>query len=374
MKILVVNWLDRENPQAGGAEVHLHEIFGRLCARGHAVTVLCSGWPGAAAHCELDGMDVHRVGGRYSFGLLAPRYFGKRLKDFAFDVLVEDLNKVPVFSPLWSRVPVVLVVHHLFGATAFQEASFPLAAATWILERPVPRIFRNHPVVAVSDSTRRDLVTRGMSESQITVVPNGVDLARLTPHPDGHRFDEPTLLYLGRIKKYKRIDLILIALARLRDRGVACRLIVAGKGDHRPSLERLTAELDLTDRVEFKGFVSEAEKLELLRLAWLHTLTSPKEGWGIANVEAAACGTPTVASDSPGLRDSVVDGRTGILVPHGSVDELADAIQRLLEDDALRAHMSREAQKFAEQFAWDASADRMQHVLLGRVAHPNNPA
>ncbi len=373
MKILVVNWLDRENPQAGGAEAHLHEIFGRLASRGHEVTLLCSGWPGSATRCELDGIEVHRAGGRYTFGLVAPWYFRRHLQARGYDVIVEDLNKVPVFAPWWSAIPVVLIVHHLFGNTAFQEASLPLATATWLLERPVPRAFRDLPVVAVSDSTRLDLVARGMDPEQITVIPNGVDLDRFTPDPTGERFRVPTLLYLGRLKKYKRIDLIILALAELKDRGVACRLIVAGKGDHRGALERQCQELGLSDMVMFPGFVNELDKLQFLRSSWLHVLTSPKEGWGIIIIEAAACGTPSVASDSPGLRDSVINGRTGVLVPHGASRTLADELQRLLRDQETREAMGREARSFAEGFRWDESADRMEALLLDRVALPNRP-
>ncbi len=373
MRILVVNWLDRENPQAGGAEVHLHEIFGRLASRGHEVTLLCSGWSGSASRCNLDGIEVHRVGGRYSFNLAAPWYFRRHLQAREYDVIVEDLNKVPVFAPWWSTIPVVLIVHHLFGSTAFQEASFPVATATWLLERPVPRVFRDLPVVAVSDSTRLDLVERGMDPKRIAVIPNGVDLERLTPDPNGERSELPTLLYLGRLKKYKRIDLIILALAELKDRGVACRLIVAGKGDHRDALEHQCEELGISDMVVFPGFVSEEEKLRLLRSSWLHVLTSPKEGWGIIIIEAAACGTPSVASDSPGLRDSVIDGRTGVLVPHGAPQVLADVLQRLLKDHQTLEAMGHEARAFAEGFAWDDSADSMEAMLLDRVALPIRP-
>src|SRR5687768_10507142 len=156
MKILVVNWQDRENPQSGGAEIHLHEVFGRLAQRGHHVTLLVSRWRGAAERATVDGLGVHRVGGRHTFNLAAPRYY-RRALHAQHDVLIEDLNKVPLFSPLWAAEPVGLLVHHLFGSTAFQEASFPVAAATWLLERPLDRVYSSHPVLAVSHSTAADL-------------------------------------------------------------------------------------------------------------------------------------------------------------------------------------------------------------------------
>lgn len=363
LRVLVVNWLDRENPQSGGAEAHLHEIFGRLARRGHDVAVLSSGWPGAPRRTRLDGMDVHRAGGRYSFSLAAPRYYRRHLKREDFDVVVEDLNKVPVFAPYWAGAPVALLVHHLFGATAYQEASLPLATATWLLERPVPWVFRRAPTVAVSESTREDLARRGMDPQRIAVVPNGIDLDKYAPDPTLEPFPEPTLLYLGRVKRYKRVDLIIRAVAVLRDAGVEARLLVAGAGDHAPKLRRLTAKLGLEDRVEFLGYVSEERKLELFRRSWVHVLTSPKEGWGIANMEAAACGTPTVASDSPGLRESVVAGKTGLLSPHGDVDALADRLTTLIREPSIRDEMGRRAREFAEGYSWDASADAMESFL-----------
>jgi glycosyltransferase involved in cell wall biosynthesis len=368
VKILVLNWLDSENPQAGGAEVHLHEIFRRLVAWGHSVTLLCSAWPGSARHTTRDGIDVHRVGSRYTLSLAAPVYFRRRLRAERFDVVVEDLNKVPFFSPFWGvGAPVTLIVHHLFGTAAFQEASLPVAAATWLLELPLPRVFRSVPTVAVSESTAADLVQRGMPRGGIEIIPNGVDLEILSPSAPEGRFPDPTLLYLGRLKRYKRVDLLLRAVAALVERGTPCRLLIAGRGDDQPRLEALRESLGLQQHVEFLGFVSEEEKRELLRKSWINLLTSVKEGWGISNLEAAACGTPTIASDVPGLRDSVVDGQTGFLVPHGDVEVLSRRIKELLEDEEERTRMGIGARRFAERFSWDASARAMEKFLQERV-------
>jgi len=364
MRILVVNWQDRENPQAGGAEAHLHEIFGRLAARGHEVTLLASGWSGATPRVELDGIAVHRTGRRYTFSVAAPRYFARHLRRPPWDLVVEDLNKVPLFTPLWTdSPPVALLVHHLFGATAFHEASFPVATATWLLEKPIPWVFRGVPVVAVSRSTRDDLVRRGLEAERIEVIHNGMDLRALAPSPGGRRFPQPTAVYLGRLKRYKGVDLVLRAVALLRRSGVPVRLLVGGKGDHEAALKALAAQLELGEAVRFLGFVSEEHKKELFQRCWVHILASPKEGWGISNLEAAACGTPTVASDAPGLRDSVLDGRTGFLVPHGDIARLAEAVGRVLADPDLRERLGAQARAFAEGFSWDASATAMEGFL-----------
>jgi hypothetical protein len=149
LKLLVINWQDIENPQAGGAEIHLHEIFGRLTQRGHQVTLLCSGWPGAAGRARVDGMEVHRVGGRHSFALQAVPYYLRHLRGQGYDLVVEDINKIPLYSPLWVDAPVLGLIPHLFGSTAFQEASLPFATAVWLAERPLPFFYEGAPFQAI---------------------------------------------------------------------------------------------------------------------------------------------------------------------------------------------------------------------------------
>lgn len=362
MRILVVNWQDRENPQAGGAEVHLHEIFGRLARRGHAVTLLCSGWPGAPARLTLDGIDVHRVASRMSFPAVAFPYFRRTLARGGYDVVVEDLNKIPLLVPLWGGGArrVVVLVHHLFGRTIFTEAPLPAAAAVWVAERLLGVCYRRVPFQAVSQSTADDLVARGLPAPNIRVIYQGVDSSVYTPGP-GERASAPLFAYLGRLKRYKGVDLVIRAFARLARPDA--RLEIAGTGDHRPALEALVRSLALSDRVRFLGFISEREKLALLRRAWALVLASPKEGWGITNLEAAACGTPVVASNSPGLRESVQHEETGFLVPHGDVGVLCAALARLAASPSLVEEMGRAARRFAEGFTWERAAERTEEHL-----------
>jgi len=371
LKLLIVNWQDKENPRSGGAELHLHEIYGRLARRGHDVSLLCSGWDGAPRRAVIDGIDVHRVGGRHSFTLHAVPYYLRSLAGRDFDVLIEDLNKLPLFSTIWSRSPVVAVVHHLFGATAFREASAPFAATVWLAEQLIPYYYGAIPFQAVSESTARDLVERGLDRSRIVVITNGVDHDTFTPDPEGNRFEEPTFVYVGRLKKYKELELAIDAVALLRADGIDASLIIAGKGDHEPQLRQHAAERGFAF-VEFRGFVSEDEKVDLLRRAWATVYPSPKEGWGLTNVEAAACGTPALASDSPGLRDSVAHGRSGLLVPHGKVTALAAAMRRVALDADLRRRLQEGAVRFASCFSWDKSAAateaHLEEVLAARAA------
>ncbi len=367
MRVLVGNWQDRENPLAGGAEIHLHEIFRRLASGGFDVTLLCGGWPGAPATAELDGMHVHRVGTRYTFPFLARRGYRALAAAQRFDVIVEDINKVPLYTPRWvagSGTPVVALIPHLFGDTVFQEATLPLAAVVWALERPIPRIYRTVPFQAISASTADDLAARGVARERIRVIYCGIDTTHYTPAPE-LRAPQPTFAYLGRLKRYKRVDLILRAFHALAIPDV--RLQIAGAGDDRRRLEELTASLDLTAQVTFLGRISEEDKLHLLRRSWALVFTSPKEGWGITNLEAAACGTPVVASNSPGIRESVRDGETGYLVPHGDVAALAGAVRRLAESPREVAALGAHARAFARGFTWERAATQTAAHLTSIV-------
>ena len=362
MRILVVNWQDRLNPEAGGAEVHLHEIFGRLASRGHEVSMLVSSWDGAPAQEMVDGMWVVRRGSRYTFPLHAGSGFRFITAGRApFDVLVEDINKLPLFTPLWAKLPVVGLVPHLFGSTAFQQESLPVAATVWAAERLMPSAYQHREFVVISDSTASDLQTRGFPSDRIHVSYPGIDHSVFVP--TGARDAVPTVVYVGRLRRYKGIDLVMRAVAQLRSEDVEIRLLIVGQGDDEARLKRFALDLGLGDSVRFGGFVSEEEKVRILQSAWINAYPSPKEGWGITNIEAAACGTPSVASDSPGLRESVLDGRTGFLVPHDDVGAWGEALRRLLEDHDLREAMGRRAVLHASRFTWEATTEEMEGIL-----------
>jgi glycosyltransferase involved in cell wall biosynthesis len=353
VRILLVNWQDRENPQSGGAEIHLHEIFGRLASYGHEVVLMCGGWPGCTPRAILDGIDVRRVGTRYTFPFMARRHWATQLRPRQFDVLIEDINKVPLYTPAWSPGKVIALVPHLFGETVFQEAGFGLGSAVWLSELPLRAVYGRTPFHAISDSTADDLVTRGISRASIRVIYPGVAIDVYRPN-SAARSPAPLFAYLGRLKKYKGVDIVIRAFAKLRDS--SARLEIVGAGDYRAELERLVASLDLGERVRFLGFVSEEEKRNVLQRAWALAFASPKEGWGLTNLEAAACATPVVASNSPGIRESVRDGETGFLVPHGDIDAFTERMNRIAGSPGLVADLGAAGRRFAETFTWERAA------------------
>lgn len=368
MNILLVNWNDPENPHAGGAEVHLFEIFSRLVRGGHRVRLACSGWPGAAPRTTIEGIDVVRTGGRHTFALLGRGAVRRALRAEPVDVLVEDINKVPLFTAGLTDAAHCALVPHLFGATAFHEADPVSASIVWLSELPIPRLYRRSGWHAISESTRDDLVRRGVPRDRIVVIHPGVDSVRFRPDPAVGRTARPSFLFLGRLKRYKGVETALRALALARERRTDLSLDVVGSGDDRARLQALAIRWGLGDAVRFHGRVTEEEKLRFLRSTWANVFPSPKEGWGITNVEAAACGTPSHASDAPGLRDSVRHGETGFLVPHGDAPALAERYLALADDPALVARLGRQARNFAETLTWESAARSTEAHLASLVA------
>jgi glycosyltransferase involved in cell wall biosynthesis len=368
VNILVVNWQDRANPYAGGAEIHLFEIFGRLARQGHRVRLICSGWKGAPERATIDGISIQRVGGRNSFALRGRAAVRRTIAAERPDILVEDINKLPLFLALGTSVPFCAIVPHLFGETAFHEASWPIAATVWAAERPLPWAYRRAGFHAISESTRDDLIARGVPAAQVCVIHPGVDSRRFTPGPMGRRSTLPSFLYVGRLKRYKGTGLAIEALALARRQRPDLRLEIAGIGDYRAELERQVRRLELEKAITFHGFVSEERKIDLMRWAWANVFPSPKEGWGITVIEAAACGTPSLASESPGLRDSVRHGETGFLVPHGDVAGLAARMVELADSPLLVQRLGQRARRFAEELTWERTAAATERHLTDIIA------
>lgn len=372
MKILVINWQDWTNPLSGGAETHLYEIFSRIAAMGHEVTLFCSMYPGAAAEETIDGIRIIRRGSRNTFNFVVPYFYSSMLRKMGFDVVVDDLNKIPFYTPLFVREPLVGLSHHFFGTSIFLEAGPVAGGYVYASEKAVDWVYKSIPFLVVSQSTLDEFIARGFRRENFTLAPNAIDHGKL--HPSGiPKTPHPTVGYFGRLKKYKSADHLIRAFARIRKEIPDAELVIIGRGDYQPELERLANELGVADATRFTGFVPEEEKRRLLEELWVVVNPSMKEGWGIVNVEANACGTPAIAADSPGLRDSVVDGVTGRLYPYGDIDALASRLLEILRNDELRETYRKNALEFARSLTWEKSAEATIG-LLEAVARRKRPA
>lgn len=369
LRVLLLNWRDLHHPEAGGAEKYLVTVAEGLAARGHEVTFRTAAYPGALPEETVAGVHYVRSGGHYS--IYARAFAGHTRSNH--DVVVDVQNGVPYLSPLATRTPVVNLVHHVHREQWPVVFGPRTARFGWWLESTLaPRVYRSASYVAVSDSTRRELVELGVDADRVTIIHNGTDAVA---DDDAERAPQPRVVVLGRLVPQKRVEIALDAVATLRDRVPGLHLDVVGSGWWEPHLREHVAALGIEEAVTFHGHVSEAEKHQLLARAWVHSMPSLKEGWGLVVVEAGVHGTPTVAfRGAGGPADSIRDGETGLLVDdldgvggtRGGPDVAAytGALASLLTDADRRGQMSRDARSWVSRFRWDDCVDAWERVLL----------
>ena len=369
-KILFLNWQDIKHPLGGGAEVYNHEILKRIVKKGHSVTLLCSHYSDLQHEESIDGIRVVRSGSRSLFNY-AVLFASKRLlAEDSYDIVIDAVNKIPFLSPLYiKKIPVICIVHHIFKTTIFKEVSLPSALYVYLFEQFIKPVYRKVPFVVISESTKHDMIKSGISENRISIVPCCVDLTHYTTS-NQPKNDLPLIGYLGRIKRYKSVDHLIDAFALVKKSFPEAQLVIVGDGDNLPELKAQVHNYNLDEAVRFTGFVDEETKVKILQQCHVVVNPSIKEGWGLTIIEANACGTTTVAADVPGLHDSVLDGKTGLLYPYGDREKLAEHLLSVLTDVRLRERLTNNALEWAAKFNWDDSAETLLE-LISATKHKN---
>lgn len=360
-RIEVLAWRDLDDPEAGGSEVHADQFMSRWAAAGLQISHRTSAAKGQPGRATRHGYEVRRAGGRY--GVFPRVVLSDAIGQRRFDALVEIWNGVPWFSPVWCRRPSITFLHHVHGPMWNQVLPAPLAAVGRTLEaRIAPPFYRRRPTLTGSEAIRAELEHLGFPASRLSVVPHGIeeDFA-----PGGERSPSPLVVSVGRLAHVKRHDLLIDAAAAARERLPDLRLMIIGDGPLREHLEQRVAALGADGWVDLAGRRSRAELIDAYRRAWVVASASLAEGWGLTLTEAAACGTPAVATDIAGHRSSVDDGVTGVLAP---VDRLGDAIADVLLDHGRRVALGDAALERARTLTWDMSARRILDALVGEAA------
>lgn len=368
LHILILSDRDWTHPQGGGTGTNLFNQVCRWIDWGHRVSVISCSYPGAAACERLGPLTLHRVGGRST---VFPRVIWRQWRGLVPDpdVVLEVVNGVTFLTPLWCRDPRLTLVHHIHRDHYAAELGWPGKVAAFALETmPLKLLYRRAQFETISRASAADIEHHGIARDQIEVVYVGTDLQNMWPDPSV-RASEPTLLYLGRLKRYKRIEIVLDVLESIPE----AVLDLAGDGDHR---EELLAEIEargLAPRVRVHGFVTEERKRELYQRAWINVTASSAEGWGLSATEAAACGTPSAALRLGGLTEAIEDGSTGVLAQ--DTDELKAKVAAVLADPQLRQALGRQARERASEFSWDVTARRTLQLLdrQRRRRYPDAP-
>lgn len=359
-RILIFNWRDTKHAFSGGAEVYIHELAKRWVEEGNQVTVFCGSDGRSKRNETIDGVKIIRRGGFYFVYLWAAVYYLLRLRHKT-DLIVDCENGIPFFTPLYARKKKVLVIHHVHQEIFRKNLRAPFAQFASFLEgKLMPFVYRNVQTITVSPSSKAEILKHNLTQVDPIIVYNGIDRIQFIP---GRKNKTPLVLYVGRLQAYKSLHILLRSVKKIATAHPSVKFVIAGDGEEKRNLVKLTRELQIENRVTFLGKVTEEEKIALYKKAWVFVNPSLREGWGITTIEANACGTPVVASDVSGLRDSISNGVTGILVPYGDTDMFAKKISLLLRDDKLRKTYASQAIKWATKFSWDASAGNFYAAL-----------
>jgi glycosyltransferase involved in cell wall biosynthesis len=344
MRILITAWRDLANELAGGSEVLVDHLCAGMTERGHDVTLLCANPVG-----EGHRYRVHPNGGTIDQYLRAPLAYWRHYRDV--DLVVDVANGVSFYAPLWRRGPSLCLVNHIHTDQWDQWFTWPVAPLGRTAElKAMPAVYRNRLFVAVSPSTADLLESLGVDRDRIRIIINGTEL----PDEVGSEAPEPLFVGLGRLVPHKRFELAVEAFNQIQPI-IGGRLVIAGDGPERDRLLEMAGP-----GVEIPGRISEAEKEDLLRHAWLMVHPASHEGWGLVITEAAAYGTPSLAFRVPGLQDSIVDGMSGVLVDRP--EELAERWLELARDKDQRDRLRAGALRRAAACSWDATVDRFEEI------------
>ena len=367
MHVLILSDRDWTHPQGGGTGTNLFAQVARWIAWGHRVSVIACSYPGAAPLERHGELTIHRVGGRST---VFPRAILRQWRGLVpdADVVLEVVNGITFLTPLWLRTPRVTLVHHIHRDHYVREMGLAGRVAALFLETlPLRLLYRRSRFLTISNASAEGIVAHGIPSDRIETGYIGVEHGQFWPDPD-RRADVPTILYLGRLKRYKRLEILLDVL----ERSPEAILEIAGDGDHRAALEAEVDRRGLRGRVRMHGHVSEERKRELFQSAWVNVTASSAEGWCLTVMEAAVCGTPSAALAVGGLPESIEDGRTGVLAH--DPEELAERVHAVLLDHELRESLGRAARERAAGFTWDATAQHTLSVLEAECRGSVEPA
>lgn len=356
LKILWFNWRDIVNPNAGGAEVFTHEVAKRLVRTGgHSITIFAARFPGCKKEEDIDGVHIHREGGKYTVYRKAKSYYNSNKQEF--DLVVDEINTRPFMTPKYvKRIPILALIHQLAREFWFYETPFPLSYLGYhYLEKHWLSFYRDITTVTVSLSSKTDLDSLGFKH--VLIVPEGLSLNPL--QQVSPKENEPTIVFVGRLKKAKLPDHALKAFMLIREKIPGARMGVIGDGYMLQDLKKS----QVTSGIKFYGRVSNENRNDIVSKAHIILVPAVREGWGLVVTEANALGTPAIGYNVQGLKDSIIDGKTGIVVDKNSPEELASHAIKLLGDRDLLHRLSNNALEFSRSFNWDNSAEEFDRAL-----------
>ncbi len=359
MRFLIFNWRDIKNPKSGGAEVLTHQMAKRWAEKGHRIVIFSSFFKGAKREEVLDNVKIIRAGNSLSVYWQAYRYY-KRFFKGKFDIIIDEINTIPFFTTLYVKEPLIAHINQLAKEVWFYESCLPLAMLGYLIEPLILKLYRSRPVITISRSTKEDLLRLGFKKERIFVIPMGIGFEPLEVLAEKEK--EPTLIYVGRLKKSKRVHHIIKAFRLIKERIPFCKLWIVGNGDprYKKGLYQMAKGLD---NIEFFHNISDKDKLDLMKRAHAIIVTSVREGWGLIVTEANAMGTPAIGYKVAGLKDSIEEGVNGLFTEENNSYALSQTIIEFLKNKKLQTTISKSSLNSSKRYDWDKTATKFLEVI-----------
>ncbi len=357
-RILVLNWWDINNPKAGGAEVYIQEVFSRIAKMGYEVTLFCSEFPGSKKVEKIRGIKVIREGPFWLININTLLWYYKNHNKF--DLTIDFTNKILYFTPLYVRQkPHFAIALDVFGEMLVKEFGY-LGHFMAYFQRLILKLYKSTNFITTSKGTKSELIEVGIKPEKIKIIYQGTDAKKFHP---GEKSITPLIIYVGRLQKYKRVDLAIMAFKRMINCQKDLKFVIVGTGKDLPRLMTIVKKENLQQKVKFLGFISEKEKVAIYQRAWLNVQPSIKEGWGLSVLEAGDCGVPTLAADVPGLREAVIDGKTGWLFEKNNLNDFSQKLKKLLLNKNLLNKIGNTALIHSRKFTWDKTAKEIEKEI-----------
>jgi len=372
MNILIINWRSIKDPLSGGAEIATFETA-KIWTKKHGAKVF---WISPKYKKEINNETIKDIKFIY---LGMP--FSKSLLSFTFqflwfylavifcyfqhfrgrvDVVIDQIHGIPYLAPLYVKETTVAFIHEIAGDIWDHQFPFPINFLGKTLEKVLLRFFYQKTIfVARSWSTKTDLIRLGLPSKNIKIVSSGVSMPLTNKIVKEEQF---TVIFLNRLVKMKGTERAIKVFDLLRKKLPEAKMWIVGQADkeYQKKLENLCQELKIKNSVIFFGFVPEEKKIDLLSRAHVLINTSYKEGFGMVNIEANRRGTPVVAFDVAGNRDSIKHGINGYLIENDNLNTMVKALLRVKEQ---KETLQKSAWNYSKNFKWEKRADEFLAIL-----------
>lgn len=361
MNILIFSWRDPKHPNAGGAEqVTLEHAKGWVGA-GHDVYWFSSIIYGEKKEEIISEVKIIRMGGQ-TFGVKLAAFFwylfGKHPK---FDLVIDQFHGIPFFTPIYVKAKKLAFIHEVtkdvwkLNPWPKPFNLIPSYVGTFLEPMIFKYIYRNVTFWTVSESTKQELIEWNIKRQKIFVINNGVILTKSNKVLP--KESKKTVMFLGAISEDKGIKDAISVFNEINRKDEDWQFWIVGKSSTKYELlvRNMIDGFGLKTVTKFFGYVSDVRKFDLLARAHILVNTSYREGWGLVNIEAAAVGTPVLGYSVVGVKDSVKDGKTGMLSKKGDFRSVAYNAINLMRDKVLYKKLQENSIKWSKNFSWDRS-------------------